>query len=244
MHVLFQQTDSNRPTFRVGLFYTSAMQEKYTKANQMRTLEDILSGGRTLPPYIQTDNELQKGHLVAKCDFVYDVQQKMTFYLSNAAPQWKSFNIGNWKQLEAKVRALVAEKQCDLHVFTGTYGILKLNNSFGGKSEIYLNYNPRQGIRQMPVPQYFWKVLVSMDTSHGLAIIGMNNIYEFEPDPCTNIISRIKWLEGGAWQSRRSGYTIACEVNEFKNIPGLRDQLPQIPATRGILNTTDCRHPL
>ncbi|GLV41938.1 uncharacterized protein CBL_00400 [Carabus blaptoides fortunei] len=178
---------------------------------------------------------LTRGHLIAMCDFIYSVQQKMTFYLINAAPQWKSFNEGNWKYLEAKVKNLVATTRSDYQVFTGTYGILQLNNTSGGKSKIYLNYNPRQGVYQMPVPLYFWKVLINMDTKKGLAIIGMNNIHEKEIDPCTNIIANITWLQGGKWNSIRSGYTIACEINEFKNIPGLRDQLPLIPPTTGTL---------
>ena len=73
--------------------------KKILGSNMMngRTIIDSTSSGT---------NFLSKGHLSPNAGFVYDVQQDATYYFLNVAPQFQSFNNGNWKSLEYAVRDL------------------------------------------------------------------------------------------------------------------------------------------
>ena len=51
-------------------------------------------------------NYFAKGHLSPDAGFVYNVQQDATYYFVNVAPQFQSFNNGNWKSLEYNSREL------------------------------------------------------------------------------------------------------------------------------------------
>lgn len=58
---------------------------------------------------------------MAKSDNLHGAAQISTFWHSNAAPQWQTFNGGNWNALENAVRKLAAAKQTDLICYTGTF---------------------------------------------------------------------------------------------------------------------------
>lgn len=58
---------------------------------------------------------------MAKSDNVHAAAQMATFWYSNAAPQWQTFNGGNWNALEGAVRKYAARQQKDLICYTGTY---------------------------------------------------------------------------------------------------------------------------
>merc|ERR1711915_386536 len=69
-------------------------------------------------------NYFAKGHLSPDAAFVYNVQQDATYYFVNVAPQFQSFNNGNWKALEYNTRDLATKLARDILVMTGTHGIL------------------------------------------------------------------------------------------------------------------------
>ena len=50
-----------------------------------------------------------QGHLSPDADFVYNVLQDATYYFVNVAPQFQSFNNGNWKALEYNTRDLATK---------------------------------------------------------------------------------------------------------------------------------------
>ena len=65
---------------------------------------------------------LSRGHLVPNGDFGPLEDRALTFIMTNVAPQWQLFNLRNWGQLEAAVRAYVATKSQQfqgVYVFTG-----------------------------------------------------------------------------------------------------------------------------
>jgi DNA/RNA endonuclease G (NUC1) len=64
--------------------------------------------------------------------------QDASFYFANVAPQWQCFNGGNWAYLENGVRTFVAAYGADLDVYTGTHGVLELDDVDGNKVEIWL----------------------------------------------------------------------------------------------------------
>ena len=56
---------------------------------------DISSGGT---------NFLARGHLAPSAAFIYKLERDATYYFINVAPQFQSFNSGNWMALELATR--------------------------------------------------------------------------------------------------------------------------------------------
>jgi hypothetical protein len=111
---------------------------------------------------------MDKGHLAAKTDFPFASQQQSTFYYLNAAPQFHAFNAGNWLKLEKSIRML-ASVSGKITVYSGIQGVLNLHNN-NNRINIYLDDQ-----NELPVPEYFWKV-VHVDLSQKkYAFIGINN---------------------------------------------------------------------
>ncbi|GLV41927.1 uncharacterized protein CBL_00389 [Carabus blaptoides fortunei] len=223
----------SRPDFKNSPPYiTAALGAKYKRAAQYTTLEKTLNTpGGGLPSYMKNVVLMDVGHLAPMEDFIYTAQEKATFYFMNAAPQWNSFNTGNWNLLENNVRELATKSSKDYDVYTGTYGILDLEKSNSGRAKIYLD-----GDRDLlPVPLYYWKVVIEKGGDTGIAFIGMNNVFEQQDEPCDNIVKQVVWMKYGKWDNIKSGYTVACDVNKFKNIPGLKLQLPTFPNVTNIL---------
>ena len=83
----------------------------FKKKNQKSAVKKIL-GSNTIDgtTIIETSasgtNYFAKGHLSPDAGFVYNVMQDATYYFLNVAPQFQSFNNGNWKSLEYAVRDL------------------------------------------------------------------------------------------------------------------------------------------
>ena len=57
-------------------------------------------------------------------DFIDAASQDATYYYINVAPQWQSFNNGNWKELESDTRNLAISRKIDLV----TYRYYSLNS--------------------------------------------------------------------------------------------------------------------
>lgn len=100
------------------------------------------------------------GHLAAKADFVYAVQQVATFQYINAAPKFQSINGGNWVKLENAVRKLAISSNEKLRIFTGTLNILSVKDANNKKQEIFLKANQPKGVQ---VPLYLYKVIQGSD---------------------------------------------------------------------------------
>ena len=54
-------------------------------------------------------NYFARGHLSPDAAFIEGPEQDATYYFFNVAPQFQSFNNGNWKALEHATRSLAAE---------------------------------------------------------------------------------------------------------------------------------------
>lgn len=105
-----------------------------------------------------------------------------------------------------------------LDVYTGTFGVLSLNDSLVQPHDIHLYVNGPE--RKIPVPKLYYKVLIDKANSTGIAILGVNNPHatldEIMKDYviCTDISDSITFIN---WQKSdiRRGYSYACDVNEF-----------------------------
>jgi endonuclease G len=96
-----------------------------------------------------------RGHLVNAYDMRFDsTSESESFYLSNMAPQYPSFNRGIWKQLENQTRKWVQTHK-ELYIITG--GILRDSVKYIGNG--------------VAVPSYFYKIILDNNTSSSIAFV-------------------------------------------------------------------------
>lgn len=189
--------------------------------------------GAAADNYFRSQN-LSRGHLAAKTDFVYAFEERATFHYVNCAPQWTGFNGGNWNTLEVDLRNHVHAAELDTVIYTGTYGVTQLSDQSDRMVDIYLytdvNNNP-----VIPVPQYFYKAVYEPQTQRGIVFVGINNPYYtpqrarelfFCEDVCRGD-RRFSWL---TWHPDNpyEGYTFCCRVPDFRRTVG---HLPPFEAT-------------
>ena len=62
---------------------------------------------------------LARGHLVPNADFGSDAERALTFVMTNVAPKWQLFNMGNWFALERAIRTYANRKKRKVYVFSG-----------------------------------------------------------------------------------------------------------------------------
>ncbi|XP_043499677.1 uncharacterized protein LOC122522556 [Polistes fuscatus] len=206
---------------------------QYVYERQLQTLAKLLNSTELAKTHLnKTEQFLSRGHLTAKADFVYGAMQSLTFWFLNAAPQWMSFNSGNWEELEWNVKKFASNRSLDLDVYTGVHGQMTMPNNHGKQQDIYLYVNGTT--KAVPVPKFYWKIIHDPQTKKGTAFVGLNHpfIKSITEDIyiCKDISSTIKWL---TWKPKdiKKGISYACTVDD------LRKAVPTIPKfqTFGVL---------
>nr|XP_040570009.1 uncharacterized protein LOC121119415 [Lepeophtheirus salmonis] len=216
----FSDKDSDRPAFIVdetgqkrlfGKRSTNKITQAYAKKSQKKTIKEI-TGHTTIYglPMIETNRKgtlfMAKGHLSPDAAFVYDGEQEGTYFFVNAAPQYQSFNNGNWRALELAVRDLAEKLHSTLTVYTGTYEILEFY-----EKQIFLLEK-----KLIPAPRYFWKVVHDPSTKKAVAFVGYNNVFsKTSPKPiCKDVCDQIPWVD---WErdSLYKGFMYCCEVDDL-----------------------------
>jgi DNA/RNA endonuclease G (NUC1) len=83
----------------------------YTKKSQAAVVKKLLgtdnklSNGTTIIDISSRgQNYFAKGHLSPDAAFIDEAEQDATYFYINVAPQFQSFNNGNWKSLEYAAR--------------------------------------------------------------------------------------------------------------------------------------------
>ena len=163
----------------------------------------------------------EQGHLSPDAAFIYNIEQDATYYFINVAPQYQSFNNGNWKSLEINTRDLAQSFGHDISVYTGTSGLLQFPDVNNNDQDIYL-YNSQY----VPAPLYYWKVLHDPTTNTAAAFIGLNNPHATAAptELCSNTCSQMAWVD---WEMTDlpGGYMYCCSLEEaaaaFKEIDSL-----------------------
>ncbi|CAB3365389.1 Hypothetical predicted protein [Cloeon dipterum] len=221
------QSGEQRPQFVEGPFYPNLnVNSKYVKEGQRATLAHILGSEELANKYIgEGDYYLARGHLAARADFVYSSHQRATFWYVNVAPQWQTFNGGNWNTLEDNVRKFASRSGGhELVVYTGTHGIATLPDAQGKEQPLYLSVDGSAA--KLKVPAIFWKVVLEPSTGKGVAFVGVNNPYKEELETvCEDICDQIDWL---TWQPKKQklGFGYCCAVTDLSravpNVPKLK----------------------
>ncbi|XP_041675295.1 nuclease EXOG, mitochondrial-like, partial [Drosophila eugracilis] len=93
---------------------------------------------------------INRGHLTASSDFLFEDQLSSTYKLVNVVPQFASINSGNWNIIERWVQSLPVDDH-GLIVRTGAFGVLKLKRGRVDKLAYLI-----EGAKN-PVPAWLYK---------------------------------------------------------------------------------------
>lgn len=214
----FQRGFPRIPFIQGDFFDRLPVNTLYTRARQRYTIGNILGSQDIARAIVQETGDLflARGHLAARTDYMFGSHQQGTFYFLNAAPQWQTFNAGNWERVESGLRNQVDRMNWNIEVYTGTYGVLRLKDAFGEPHELYLDHHSKR----IPVPKIFYKVAIEHSLKAGIVFIGVNHPYvthdEIKMDftYCNDVSDRVDYIPWNR-QSIRVGYSYACEVADF-----------------------------
>lgn len=221
-----QQRGFPRPRFQQGSFHPGInIDNLYVRNAQRRAIATTLGSEQLAADLIHPSNDLflARGHLAAMTDYIFGTEQDATFYLMNAAPQWQTFNSGNWVSVEIGLRRFLRDRNLEADIYTGTHGTLSFPDVNGVRRDLHLFLNGnRVGV---PVPMLYYKIAHHRPTRSGIVLIGVNNPYatraqiDSEFIICTDVSSRINWLN---WQRTniQRGFGYACDVNDFMRVVG------------------------
>merc|ERR1712106_999847 len=229
----YRDIDPKRPGFRIDTTGTkrffpwatsTKMNKYYSKNNQLAQVKKILGTNNKMGTFQIIDKSrsgthyFAKGHLSPDAAFVYNVMQDATYYFMNVAPQFQSFNNGNWKALEYNTRELGTQLNRDLQVITGTHGMLTYPDRNNDPTHISL-FNSTY----VPAPKYYWKVVQDPETNTAVAFIGSNDphVNSAPLELCRNRCAEMAWVD---WNRSEvdSGYMYCCSVEDaVKAIPAI-----------------------
>lgn len=233
------QSNSPRPSWSShNLFPGHDINFLYTKKNQVKIFGMILNSKKLAQTFIKKYH-LQRGHLAAKSDFVYATEQNATFTLANTAPQWSSFNSGNWKYIEKAIRKFVINNNFKVLIYTGVHGQMSLRDINGKKQPIFLSVDKNNSY--MRVPKFFWKIVYDPIYHLAFTIIGVNDPFSEQITNdmflCEDISGRsiFDWLTK-PWKNRMKislGVSYVCDYKDIKNV------VPSLPELKveGILHS-------
>lgn len=209
----------------------------YTKKKQRETFAKILPGGKQSAEKLvslTTDQYLARGHLTAKADQIFGAHQLATFFFINVAPQWQSFNAGNWMRLEDQLKKFIGRLGHRAEVYTGTHGVMRHEGV-----ELFLYIDAITGVKRLPVPRIFFKIVVVKSLNQAIVIIGVNNPIvtdeelKGEYNYCTDISSKLSILRLEKQYNKPSGYMIACTIQDFLNNKRMKHDAPCIENPQG-----------
>ncbi|XP_063538178.1 uncharacterized protein LOC134747488 [Cydia strobilella] len=227
------QTRVDRPYFKAdGNYRTIPVESLFSPWGQRAAIGNLV--GSAIDRYVTRSEEMSRGHLAAKTDFVFAFGERATFHYVNCAPQWKNFNGGNWNTLEVDLRNHVHAAGYNTILYTGTFGVTSLINQYGERVDLYLaNDNNNNPI--IPVPQYYYKVVYDTDSRKGIAFVGINNPYYTSSEArdlffCEDLCRgnpEFRWL---TWRpdNPSEGYTFCCRVEDFRRTV---NHLPEFEVT-------------
>ncbi|XP_030245583.1 uncharacterized protein LOC115564895, partial [Drosophila navojoa] len=216
----YYETGVDRITFQTaGYFNGKNVDKLYTQATQIETINRDLGGDADRFFDTKTNVFLARGHLGAKADFDYAPEQRATFLFINAAPQWQTFNAGNWARVEDGVRAWVSKNRMNVNCYTGVWGVTTLPNKQGVETPLYL---ARDGNNNglIPVPKLYFRVVIEPSTHRGIVFVGVNNPHLTEAQIrkdyiiCNDVSDRVNYI---SWKKTdiKAGWSYACEVADF-----------------------------
>ena len=216
-------TSFERPGFRKGPFFRGIdVDRAYSQAGQREMLAYIL-GEKQADAYFDISKQwyFARGHFAPDGDFIDAGHQDATYYYINTAPQWQSFNNGNWKYLESSTRDIAAKRSLTLTTYTGGFEVLELADIDGDMQPIYLS-NDSEGYAIIPVPKYYWKVVHDPIAKAATAFVGINNPHLAEVTAedifCKDVCGKLtEWIDERRFEID-SGYMFCCSLSDLKKV--------------------------
>lgn len=225
-----------RITFQPNdFFHHQNIDELYRKTKQIEVISTQLNMNAS--KYFDSRNLfLSRGHLAAKADFVYATMQRATFLFINAAPQWQSFNAGNWERIENSLRSYITKNQMNVICYTGTFGVATLPNIDGVETPLYLDADKNNN-GLIPVPKLYFRIVIEPKTKRGIVFIGVNHPHlqmeQIHQDYviCEDVSDKITYIK---WKRKNLhfGYSYVCSVEDFLKV---NHYLPPLTAPGGLL---------
>eukprot|EP00095_Tigriopus_kingsejongensis_P006847 maker-scaffold176_size284796-snap-gene-0.14 protein:Tk06847 transcript:maker-scaffold176_size284796-snap-gene-0.14-mRNA-1 annotation:"duplex-specific nuclease" len=202
---------------------STSLYQTYYRSQQLAQMETILgqnedvNGNQIIESGFSTSLYFARGHLAPDADFIYDLFQDATYYFVNVAPQFQSFNNGNWKALEGAVRDYAESLKASVKVITGTYGLLRFKNTIGKLRPFFLY--TEDGNQWIPAPEYYWKVVHNEQTNEAIAFVGHNNPHSQQtPTPlCQSQCGKLSWADWNM-DSLSSGFMYCCRSINGRSI--------------------------
>jgi hypothetical protein len=211
------------PNFKQGGFFRGLkVDSAYKTKSQKKFVSSLVGSEASSQIFHGKTSYLARGHLSPDADFVFQEWQDATYYFVNAAPQWQSFNNGNWRAVEESVREYAAKTRSTLSIFTGTLGQLRLKNLDSREVPIFL---ARKGDENfLPVPQYFWKLVHNAATNEAVAFVGVNGPPAEGMSAPTEEVCSDKCASAG-WRFKNQvspsrGRLFCCSYDEFGGLVG------------------------
>ena len=207
-----------------GLFNKSSPDEAFKLDAQRETLKDLLGAKKARRVFKKSSSFLARGHLSPDADFPDKEGRDATYTFLNVAPQWQTFNNGDWKSVEGAVREYANKSRHLVEVFTGTQGQLALKSEKGGNVGLHLT--KRGGKAFMTVPENFWKILHDPEEEKTIVFVGLNvpkSQKNFTADAlCPDRCQSAGWSFGERNSSSTALY--CCSYKDFAQ------SVPWIPA--------------
>ncbi|MCQ2136653.1 MAG: DNA/RNA non-specific endonuclease, partial [Bacteroidales bacterium] len=113
-----------------------------------------------------------RGHQIPDADRSgHSTMQSQTYFATNSTPQIQnSFNGGTWMYLEGEVRNF-AKATDTLYVVTGA-----CLQTVGGNEKVTMIHPRADAAKDVPVPNYYWKVLLKVKRGTGGAVTSASAI--------------------------------------------------------------------
>lgn len=157
-------------------------------------------------------------------DLYFDEQnRRVTDFVSNKVPAWRSVAFGNLLHLQHDLAALLhrgRSSKIHLDLYTGTHEVLKLRSG-GNQKEFYLKPG------RFPVPKYMWAVIHDKKNNKALALAVLNDpfvtVNEIKDAVfCESSCKDVGWVRNLArdynYMRPLYGLVFCCNVHNFTNV--------------------------
>jgi len=245
-HVIPKQIDQRNPGGNMPYFLDDGLYDfsmetymYYTKDLQRQTIALLVGSEELADTYVEDSGDvyMARGHFAPKADFMFTTWQRASYHYINVQAQWQIFNAGNWVYLENGLRDYVVAKGKDMLVYTGSHGVMELDDIDGKKVSINLNLEMPE-VARLPAPRFYWKMVVDESENLGVVLIGVNNPHLREEEVgqyriCQAIDNHPLLDNVYHPDDIRRGIMYACSVEDARAVI---QEIPTNVVINGILN--------